>query len=475
MLFSETTTPSIQGQTLERSNSLAKDVYGYDEVGRLTQVKEIPSGEGCTTNAYEYDEETNRKKLTTYPPGSGGVCSTEGGATQSHTYDGANRLTDEGTTYDNFADITKLPAADAGGTELSSSYYVDGQVAEQKQGAQAVGYQLDPEGRTLETLDTGTLNSTYVSHYAGLGNSPTWSTEPTSGHWTRYVRGVGGFAAIETDTSEPELAVTDLGGNIVAKASAKESVTKLLSSARTTEYGVPPTVSPVKYSWLGGDLLPTELPSGVVAMGARSYVPQIGRFLQPDPTPGGSSNAYAYTNGNPINETDVTGNYVENGYLGGIFEAQNQQAIEIEVAREAAIRAEAERKAQEAAWAAASAAKMAAELAEREAFNTWANEAVAGPPGAIPGGGSSGGWDGGAGRGRFANLEDPGLPAGALCFGAIVSKSYRHQHPKLCAEIAQTEWEGSDVACAIGALTFFTPVAAPCSIYGAVRVATSAR
>ncbi len=46
---------------------------------------------------------------------------------------------------------------------------------------------------------------------------------------------------------------------------------------------------------VGGDLLPTERPSGVVAMGARSYVPKIGRFLQPDPVPGGTGNPCAYT------------------------------------------------------------------------------------------------------------------------------------------------------------------------------------
>ena len=385
--FTESVTPSIHDQTLEQVNSLTKNSYTYDEAGGLTQVQETPAGEGCTTRIYENDEEGNRTKLTTRPPGTGGVCAAEGGSTQTHTYDSANRLTDTGVVYDTFGDITKLPATDAGGTELQSTFYVDGQLDEQKQGEQTIGYQLDPSGRTRETVDTGTVNSTYISHYAGPGDSPAWIVEPTSGHWTRYVSGIGGFAAIETDTTEPELQLTNLQGDVVARASASETATKLLSTERSTEYGVPTTTKPGKYSWLGGDLLPTELPSGAVAMGVRSYVPQIGRFLQPDPIPGGSANAYAYTDGNPVNETDVTGGYVENNYLGGIFAGQNQEAIEMEAAREAAARAEAEREAQEAAWAAAGAAKMAAELAEAEARNTWDAEAAAGPPGAIPGGG----------------------------------------------------------------------------------------
>jgi RHS repeat-associated protein len=65
---------------------------------------------------------------------------------------------------------------------------------------------------------------------------------------------------------------------------------------------------------------------------------------------------------------------------------------------------------------------------------------------------------------------EPGYPAGFSCFGSVSSKKYRHEHPRLCAEQAKEQWGGLDVTCAIGALTFFTPIAAPCTVYGAVRV-----
>jgi hypothetical protein len=45
-------------------------------------------------------------------------------------------------------------------------------------------------------------------------------------------------------------------------------------------------------------------------MGVRSYVPQLGRFLQPDPRPGGSASAYAYTFGDPpVDTSDPSGEY----------------------------------------------------------------------------------------------------------------------------------------------------------------------
>ena len=93
-----TVVPSIHGQWLEQTSTLSHQAYKYDAAGRLAQVQNTPAGEGCTAHIYAYDEDTNRTSLTTDPPNSKKECTEEGGTTERHTYDAADRLTDTGTS-----------------------------------------------------------------------------------------------------------------------------------------------------------------------------------------------------------------------------------------------------------------------------------------------------------------------------------------------------------------------------------------
>jgi RHS repeat-associated protein len=368
--FNDNIIPSIHGQWMTQTSSLGKDAYAYDQTGRLTETQATPAGKGCVTRRYAYDEDTNRTTLTTYQPNSKNECSTETSTVEKHTYDEADRLTDTGTNYDPFGNTEKLSANDAGGSELKSSFYTDNQVSNQEQNGQTIGYNTDPTGRTSEIVSTGKIVATETLHYDGPTSTPNWTNEP-SGKTTRNITAIGGLTAIQHETETPILQITNLHGDIVATATDTETATELASTiTEPTEYGVPATETPPKYSWLGSHEIPTMLPSGVTAMGARSYIPQLGRFLQTDPIPGGSTNTYAYTNGNPLNETDLTGKY-DITLSTTLVAAENKQSEEeaargIETAAtETAARAEAERKAAEAA------AQAAAYAAIKE--NEWMN------------------------------------------------------------------------------------------------------
>ncbi|MHB8241956.1 MAG: RHS repeat-associated core domain-containing protein [Solirubrobacteraceae bacterium] len=306
--YKDVVSPSIHAQWLSQTSSLSKQTYSYDELGRLTEVQDTPTGKGCTTRTYSLDEDGNRIAATTREPGSEGKCATEGGASQTWGYDTADRLDEAGVSYDPFGNTTSLPAADAGGSALTSTYYVNNRVASQTQNGETITYQLDPDGRARETVSTGTTNSTVIAHFAAPGDSPAWTANGSN--WTRYVTGIGGgLAAIQTSGATPVLQLANLHGDIIATAALSETETKLLSTSDTTEYGVPRTSTPAKYSWLGVEQRPTELPSGIIAMGARAYVPQLGRFEQTDPQPGGSTNAYAYTFDDPVNSADPSGEW----------------------------------------------------------------------------------------------------------------------------------------------------------------------
>lgn len=303
--FEENRKSSIYGQVLSDQSTLGTREYDYDKVGRLTLASETPQGGACTTRQYTYDAASNRTSLITRGPS--GVCDTTSEATpQEYTYDKADRLTAGAEiTYDSFGRITSLPGKYAGGGALSTTFFSNNMVASQTQSGVTNAYQLDALGRQRQRIQTGGVKGTEIFHYDGSSDSVSWTER--EGTWTRNIIGIGGnLIGIQNNTATT-LQLTDLHGDIVARAGTGKGITGFAKTFQYDEFGNPGQAETPRYGWLGGNSRRTELQSGVIQMGVRGYVPTLGRFLSPDPIEGGSANSYDYSNADPVNSSDPSG------------------------------------------------------------------------------------------------------------------------------------------------------------------------
>ncbi|MER6302978.1 ricin-type beta-trefoil lectin domain protein [Kitasatospora sp. NPDC001539] len=310
VIWAQTTDISTQGQVAKDTSSTATRSYQYDRLGRLVKAEQTTVATGCVTRQYAFDAHSNRLSKQTSPRGAAGECSTAGATAENHTYDSADRLTDAGFTYDAFGRTVKTA------TGATNTYWANDRVAAQEKGDTKQEWAVDAAHRlTAFTTSKKQADGTWanatskLNHYGDDSDQVRWTVEDTTlGTLTRNVSGLdGSLVATTSKTGDVQLQLTNLLGSVVVNTDTALTKPTVLDF---DEFGIPQDgQANVRYGWLGGKERSAEALDGDILMGARLYSPALGRFLQVDPVPGGNAGAYDYCTGDPINCTDLDGNW----------------------------------------------------------------------------------------------------------------------------------------------------------------------
>ena len=281
--------------------------FGYDAVGRLTEVRT----DGTVTEAYEYGPNGNRTTVErdgeTVSPSYDGRDRLQSAGDRSYEYDADGRVTGttvagETTTYEYGARGSLLRVTLPDGTEI--------------------GYETDPFGRRVGKRVDGNLERGWlyldglrpIAELDGDGTVRTWFVYATSQATPEYmVRDGTTYAFVWDHAGSPRLVVNADTGD-VAQRIEYDAYGRVLED---TNPGFQP------FGFAGGLYDPD---TGLVRFGARDYDPVAGRFTAPDPLRfrGSGTNFYTYAAGDPVNATDRSGllaDPVTRGGIGGAIDA----------------------------------------------------------------------------------------------------------------------------------------------------------
>ena len=327
--LSESMVRSPSGRLLSRTiagpSGTSTYTYDYNADGRLIDTKlvgTIPVQETRWQNAYTGPDGSNgnrASKTTTRADGSATTTTFAYGADNrllseagerfagSFAYDAAGRATkmgDVGLTYDAAGHL--LTANDANRQYTFSDAGATTTLTRTSGGEQTT-LTATSSGESLILGADGKLDGQLVTPVAGV---------------KVVLDGTGAPARWVYDDAIGNGTWTSRGNAAPTKAHLYSPDGEPVSVVRTSDPKTPLDLVLDGLGWQSGRGASTlRLAAPITILGDRSYTPDGGRWLQADPTVGGSMNAYEYAIGDPINLSDPTGNAPSTGAIIGMVAA----------------------------------------------------------------------------------------------------------------------------------------------------------
>ncbi|GAA0592893.1 hypothetical protein GCM10010394_22720 [Streptomyces crystallinus] len=314
----------------EDGKAVAQYAYSYDAVGRLVAATvphhqltyRFDAADGCGP-AKTAGSNTNRTASTDSLDGAAAV-------TTRYCYDGADRLTSTsgGTglsfVYDSHGDTVRV-GDDTLGYD-STKRHIQTTTAS----GTAISYTRDPvdrlTARTVTGAANGSQNGTTRYSYSSKHDDADLILDKDGGLLQRIVALPGGVLLTKNydKNATTNWSYPNIHGDVLFTADGAATRTGAVRLYDPYGQNIDPVNGALRdipapataaggmdFGWLGRHERPVEHLAGqqAIEMGARVYLPVLGRFLQVDPVPGGSANDYDYVDADPINGLDLAGTF----------------------------------------------------------------------------------------------------------------------------------------------------------------------
>ncbi|MGW0252637.1 PA14 domain-containing protein [Nocardia goodfellowii] len=300
--------------------------YAYDGVGRLVAAA-VPFHQ--LTYSFDGDNGCGPNKkagLNTNRTSFGDSFNGGPATTTNYCYDDADRLlstngaTSLSFTYDNYGNAIKV-GADTLGYDSTLRH-----ISTATATGRTIKYTRDVNDRiALRTVKDGP-NPEQLTRYGFTSDSggPDFVLDGAGSLRQRVLKLPGGALVTKTYTqgNSANWSYPNIHGDILFTADGNGARTSAVRLYDPYGQNIDPTTGKIgdiplpataeggmDFGWLGQHTVPIEhlASQQALEMGARTYLPALGRFLQVDPVTGGSANNYEYCNGDPVNYQDLTG------------------------------------------------------------------------------------------------------------------------------------------------------------------------